>query len=393
MSPEQVAANAAAASWELERGRPGGVGRASRRPRDDRRLGTAGPAPPQLAVRAGLHRRDRALAGARRPGVRRQAVPDPERVDGADAEDRRPGDRRPREPPPRCAAARRRHRGLPSAGRSGRAGAAPAARRRRARGRRRRARARPRRRPTQTFIKRVVAVGGDTIAVRDGHAIRNGRRAAEPFAAPCGGGDGCDFPRAITVPDGSVFLLGDNRGGSLDSRFWGPVPVSWVIGEARRRRTGRPSRTGGPLSRAARPPDRASTTSRSRSATSTRRSSSTGGCSSSSCAGAARAQAFIDIGDQFLAISEGRAQGPDDARHFGLVVDDKEAVRAAVEAAGLRLVGTATGSTSWTRGATASRSSATPTSSSSACPPVKRKLGIEGLDKTERARRRSPTAA
>jgi signal peptidase I len=84
----------------------------------------------------------------------------------------------------------------------------------------------------QTYIKRVVAVGGDTIAVRDGHAIRNGRRAAEPFAAECGGGDGCDFPRAITVPDGSVFLLGDNRGGSLDSRFWGPVPVSWVIGEA-----------------------------------------------------------------------------------------------------------------------------------------------------------------
>jgi signal peptidase I len=78
----------------------------------------------------------------------------------------------------------------------------------------------------------VVAVGGDTIALRDGHTIRNGRRAPEPFAAPCGGGSGCDFPRAIRVPAGSVFLLGDNRGGSLDSRFWGPVPVSWVIGEA-----------------------------------------------------------------------------------------------------------------------------------------------------------------
>lgn len=84
----------------------------------------------------------------------------------------------------------------------------------------------------QTFIKRVVAVGGDTIALRDGHAIRNGNRAAEPFAAPCGGADGCDFPRAIEVPAGSLFLLGDNRGASLDSRFWGPVPVSWVIGEA-----------------------------------------------------------------------------------------------------------------------------------------------------------------
>ena len=85
----------------------------------------------------------------------------------------------------------------------------------------------------QTFIKRVVAVGGDTVAIRDGHVIRNGRAAAEPFAAACGGVDGCDFAEPITVPDGYVFLMGDNRGASLDSRFWGPVPVSWVIGQAR----------------------------------------------------------------------------------------------------------------------------------------------------------------
>ncbi len=44
--------------------------------------------------------------------------------------------------------------------------------------------------------------------------------------------------------------------------------------------------------------------------------------------------AFIDMGDQFLAFSEGRSQPPDDARHFGLVVDDKDATRAALEAAG-----------------------------------------------------------
>ena len=48
--------------------------------------------------------------------------------------------------------------------------------------------------------------------------------------------------------------------------------------------------------------------------------------------------AFIDMGDQFLAIAEGRRQGPDDGRHFGLVVDDKEAVRAAVEREGLEVV-------------------------------------------------------
>lgn len=40
--------------------------------------------------------------------------------------------------------------------------------------------------------------------------------------------------------------------------------------------------------------------------------------------------AFIDLGDQFLALSAGRSQGPDEGRHFGLVVDDKEAVRAAL---------------------------------------------------------------
>ena len=45
--------------------------------------------------------------------------------------------------------------------------------------------------------------------------------------------------------------------------------------------------------------------------------------------------AFLEFGDQFLAVSEGRRQGPDDGRHFGLVVDDREAVRAAVKEAGL----------------------------------------------------------
>jgi len=45
--------------------------------------------------------------------------------------------------------------------------------------------------------------------------------------------------------------------------------------------------------------------------------------------------AFIEMGDQFIALSEGRSQPPDRARHFGLVVDDKEAVRAALEEAGV----------------------------------------------------------
>lgn len=48
--------------------------------------------------------------------------------------------------------------------------------------------------------------------------------------------------------------------------------------------------------------------------------------------------AFIDLGDQFIALQKGREQPADDGRHFGLVVDDKDAVRAAVEAAGIELV-------------------------------------------------------
>jgi lactoylglutathione lyase len=49
--------------------------------------------------------------------------------------------------------------------------------------------------------------------------------------------------------------------------------------------------------------------------------------------GRAPGMAFIEIGDQFIALSEGRAQPPDQGRHFGLVVDDKEAARAALQEA------------------------------------------------------------
>ena len=85
---------------------------------------------------------------------------------------------------------------------------------------------------SQTFIKRVVGVGGDQIAVRGGHVVRNGALESDPYIRPCGTGEGCDLPRAITVPPGYVFLMGDNRPDSLDSRYWGPVPKAWLIGKA-----------------------------------------------------------------------------------------------------------------------------------------------------------------
>ena len=54
--------------------------------------------------------------------------------------------------------------------------------------------------------------------------------------------------------------------------------------------------------------------------------------------GRAPGMAFIDIGDQFIALAEGRTQPPDEGRHFGLVVDDREALRAAVAEAGAELL-------------------------------------------------------
>ena len=54
--------------------------------------------------------------------------------------------------------------------------------------------------------------------------------------------------------------------------------------------------------------------------------------------GKSKTSAFIDLGDQFLALQKGRTQPPDDGRHFGLVVDDKEAVRRALAAAGIKLL-------------------------------------------------------
>jgi signal peptidase I len=84
-----------------------------------------------------------------------------------------------------------------------------------------------------TFIKRVVAVPGDQVAVRAGRPVVNGRAAPETFATlPCRPPSLCDLPDAIVVPENHVFVMGDSRGASIDSRYWGPVPRAWVVGEA-----------------------------------------------------------------------------------------------------------------------------------------------------------------
>ena len=84
----------------------------------------------------------------------------------------------------------------------------------------------------QTFIKRVVAGPGDTIYILNGHVYRNGVREHDPYIEPCGPDPSCTFRTPIKIPAGDYFMMGDNRGASDDSRFWGPVPDKWVIGVA-----------------------------------------------------------------------------------------------------------------------------------------------------------------
>lgn len=86
---------------------------------------------------------------------------------------------------------------------------------------------------SQTFVKRVVGLPGDTLRIADGHVWRNGSQERSAYLQPCTYGQGfCTFTKTITVPAGDYYMMGDNRGNSDDSRFWGPVPQRWIIGIA-----------------------------------------------------------------------------------------------------------------------------------------------------------------
>jgi signal peptidase I len=85
---------------------------------------------------------------------------------------------------------------------------------------------------TDNFIKRIVAGPGDVISIDKGHVIRNGQREKDPYTRPCPPDSQCDFHTKIKIPPGMWFMMGDNRGQSDDSRFWGPVPTKWIIGDA-----------------------------------------------------------------------------------------------------------------------------------------------------------------
>jgi signal peptidase I len=83
-----------------------------------------------------------------------------------------------------------------------------------------------------TFIKRVVGLPGDRLSIANGHVIRNGRREDDGYTIACGSSPACNFRGTIVVPKGSYYMMGDNRPDSDDSRFWGPVPKAWIIGQA-----------------------------------------------------------------------------------------------------------------------------------------------------------------
>ena len=89
--------------------------------------------------------------------------------------------------------------------------------------------------PTSYYIKRVIAVAGDTIQIKENGVYVNGKLLDEPYVnnkeAPYYGNVSDELKKGVTVPDGKIFVMGDNRNHSADSRQLGFIPVNDVIGK------------------------------------------------------------------------------------------------------------------------------------------------------------------
>jgi signal peptidase I len=84
--------------------------------------------------------------------------------------------------------------------------------------------------PTKSYIKRVIGLPGDTVEVRDGWVVVNGKKLEENYVPP-EYRDDRPYP-AIVVPVNDYFVLGDHRISSNDSRAWGFVPKNYIYGKA-----------------------------------------------------------------------------------------------------------------------------------------------------------------
>jgi len=80
--------------------------------------------------------------------------------------------------------------------------------------------------PGRILVKRIIALGGDQVELRKGVVYLNGARVDEPYIASTGFPGGDVAP--VAVPPDHIYLLGDNRGASFDSRQFGPVPAEKV---------------------------------------------------------------------------------------------------------------------------------------------------------------------
>src|SRR5438093_2389464 len=82
------------------------------------------------------------------------------------------------------------------------------------------------------YVKRVVALEGDRVDLRDGRVYVNGAAVDEPYARQPTQAEGNAVTYPLVVPGAAVFVMGDNRPVSGDSRAWGAVPLSSIVGKA-----------------------------------------------------------------------------------------------------------------------------------------------------------------